>query len=272
VFVAVVVVALLVLAAVLAVGLVGAVMEFVVVCSLRDGTVRIRRYVGAHWRAGVSLFGFRLGLSLLVLALVVALVFGLVGTTGVTTSLESPGAVLGAALVAVPLVLVGVATYALIDGLTTFFVVPVMLVESCGVLGAWRRFGHTLWADPTEYLAFVGLTVVLTPIAGTAVGAVVGLFAVLVFGPVFALGFVGVVTDEPVVLAVTAVLGVLAALVVASLAALVRVPVLTYLRYYALFVLGDTDSDLDAIPERRRAVRAGGPDGTDEGETGTDPG
>jgi hypothetical protein len=31
--------------------------------------------------------------------------------------------------------------------------------------------------------------------------------------------------------------------------------VLTYLRYYALLVLGDTNDTFDLIPERRAAVR-----------------
>ena len=37
---------------------------------------------------------------------------------------------------------------------------------------------------------------------------------------------------------------------------LARVPVVAYLRYDALLVLGDIESDLDLIPERRAAVRA----------------
>jgi hypothetical protein len=55
---------------------------------------------------------------------------------------------------------------------------------------------------------------------------------------------------------------------VVAVAALVQVPVVTYFRYYALLVLGDTDADLDLIPERRRAVRAGsggGPSGEGSG-------
>jgi hypothetical protein len=35
----------------------------------------------------------------------------------------------------------------------------------------------------------------------------------------------------------------------------VQVPVQTYLRYYALLVLGDVESSFDIVPDRRAAVR-----------------
>ena len=40
-----------------------------------------------------------------------------------------------------------------------------------------------------------------------------------------------------------------------AVAALVQVPIVVYLRYYALFVLGDTEPDFDVITERRNSVR-----------------
>jgi len=53
---------------------------------------------------------------------------------------------------------------------------------------------------------------------------------------------------------------VLFALALVVLWALVQVPVVTYLRYYALLVLGDIEPAFDIIPERREAARGvGGP-------------
>lgn len=45
-----------------------------------------------------------------------------------------------------------------------------------------------------------------------------------------------------------------------ALGAMIPAPVQTYLRSYALFVLGDTNDTFDAILERRRAVRASAAD------------
>jgi hypothetical protein len=263
----------------LALGFVGSVMEFVLVASLREEDVRVRRYVSEHWRAGARLFGFRIVLSLLAAALVVLPVLALLFATGGPAAVEGPGSVVGLALLAVPLaVLVGLAL-SLVGGFTTFFVVPVMLLEGRGVLAGWRRFYGALRAEPREYLAFAVVTLVLTLVLGTAVGAVIGVLAVVVLGPLAIVGFAGALSVAaldpgaigpaalPALLGI-AVVALAAFLLVLCLAAVVRVPVVTYLRYYALFLLGDTDRELDLVPERRRAVRAGsggGPSGEGSG-------
>lgn len=242
-------------------GFVGSVMEFVLVRSLREEEIHVRRYFGEHWRAGTRLFVFRTALTLLGVALVALPILALVFATGGFASVGGPGRVFGLVLLAIPLVVIVGIVLALIDGFTTFFVVPVMLLEGDGVLASWRRFYATLRAQWKEYLAFAVLTLVLTTVLGTGVGFVVGIVALLVFGPLALFGLVGVVTGGgavslPVLVAL-GVVGLFALLVVLSVAALVQVPVVTYLRYYALFVLGDTDADLDLVSERRRAVRAG---------------
>jgi preprotein translocase subunit Sss1 len=252
-------------------GFLGSVMEFVLVRSLREEEVHVRRYVGEHWRAGARLFGFRIVLvllgGLLVTLPLLALLFGVVGSGG----FDGPGRILGLVLVLVPLALLVAVAFSLVNGFTTFFVVPVMLLEGSGVLASWRRFYRTLRSEWKEYIAFAVLTFVLTLVLGTMVGFVVGIVALLVFGPLVLLGFAGVAgtgvfgfgggaASLPVLVALGLV-GLLALLLVLFVAALVRVPVVTYLRYYALLVLGDTDGDLDLVPERRRAIRTGG--GTD---------
>jgi hypothetical protein len=260
----------------LALGFVGSVMEFVLVRSLREEEVHVRRYFREHWRAGVRLFGFRLGLALLGAALVAVPVLALVFGTGGPGAIDGPGRVLGLVLLLVPLLFLVGLVFSLVNGFTTFFVVPVMLLEGGGVLAAWRRFYGTLRAEWKEYLAFAVVTFVLTLVVAVAVGFVVGIVALLVVGPLALLGLAGAVTAGafgpgglgavalPVLLAAAA-LGLLAFLLVAAVAALVQVPVVTYFRYYALLVLGDTDADLDLIPERRRRIRAGSDDARDGG-------
>jgi hypothetical protein len=54
------------------------------------------------------------------------------------------------------------------------------------------------------------------------------------------------------------ILGAAGALFVVSVVTLwlfVQVPVVTYLRYYALLVLGDVEAPLDLVSDRRTAVR-----------------
>ena len=258
----------------IAFAVVGSVMEFVFVASLREGDVTVRRYFGRYWAKGLRLLGFRIGLVLLTLAVVA------IPVVAVSVAFfDADTGVGGAAvplLLLVPLLLVFVLLAVLVYGFTTVFVVPIMLFEDRGVLSAWRRFWSVLTAQWKQYLAYVVLELVLS----IAVGVAVGLFTALVFVvlaiPFGALGALTVFADGGLAdlsLAAIALLGV-GALVFALLAflltALVQVPVLTYFRYYALFVLGDTDETLDLVPERRRRVREAerrDPPSTDDSST-----
>ena len=249
------VVALLVALA-LGFALVGAVMEFVFVESLRRETVRIRDDWRTHWRRGARLFGFRLALGLATLA-VVALVVG-VAVAPALLGIAPVGTIL-LLLVAVPVALVVAVAGAVAGGFTTTFVVPTMILEERGVLAAWRRFWPTLRGQWKQYAAYAvvvfglriaaGLLATLaTLLAGLALAIPLGLVALLglaLTGPVAPVGW-GLVG--------LAVLAFVLALFVLSL--LVAVPIQTALRYYGLFVLGDTDASLDVVPDQRRAVRA----------------
>jgi hypothetical protein len=247
------VVVAVVVALVLGFAFVGAVMEFVFVEALRRETVRIRAYWRAHWRRGARLFGFRLLLGLVTLAVLAAVV----GVAVAPLLLGVPAGIL-LLLIAIPIALVVALVGAVAGGFTTTFVVPTMLLEERGVLSAWRRFWPTLREQWKQYAAYAAvvfglriaaglLATVATILAGVALAIPLGLLGLLGFaltGPVPPVGW-GVV----VVAAVLFVLG----LVAVSL--LVAVPVQTALRYYGLFVLGDTDASLDVVPDQRRAVR-----------------
>jgi len=241
-------------------GLVASVMEFVLVASLREQGVHIRRYGREYLGAGFRLFGFRILTTAAGLAAVAGVAL-LVGPPGPVTGWTGPQ-LLDVALVAVPLLVVVLPLVALVNGLTTDFVVPVMVLEGQTVLGGWRRFWPTLRSNLVQYGAYLLLKFVLTIavsiVGATAagVGAVVLAIPFLLAGAVvfFAAGasLAGLSTGVAVVLIV---LGLLYALSVAVLMAFIQVPLQTYLRYYALLVLGDTEEALDLIPDQRAAAR-----------------
>lgn len=251
--------------------LVGAIMEFVFVRSLRDQAVSIRAYWREHWRAGVRLFVFRTIVGLFVLASMAAVVLPIVLDFIGLTSLTG-GIVLLWLVVGIPIVLVITLLASLVHGFTTVFVVPIMLLEDCGVLAGWRRLWASIRADPMEYLAYVGMRFLLGLGAGVILGA--GTFAVLIallvpFAVLFAIALavfaaVGGIVGGAVLVLVGG------AFVLAFIAAtaLVAMPVKAYLRYYALLVLGDIDADLDLISEQRDAVRD--PDDDTGGDGGAD--
>ena len=253
----------------LAVLLVGSVMEFVLIESLRNETVTLRAYWGRRWRQGLRLFGFRL---------LIGLVF--VGSTAVVAALIlipsaagiGPGAGGGVsvatAILLLPLIVVlGVVT-GLIDGLTTVFAVPVMVHENRTVLGAWRRLWPTITANLWQYLGYVVVSVVLNVVVGVLAALAVGVGAVVLlipFGLLAAIGVLVATAVEPLGIGVVALAALLFGVSLLAVAALVQVPFVVYLRYYALLVLGDIEESLDLIADRREAVRAA------DGAGGTEP-
>ena len=243
----------------LAFALVGSILEFVFVESLRSGEVRLRAYWGRRWRQGVRLFGFRLlvGLSVGAVALLLTAP-ALLAAQGGTPFPDALGVLLLLLLLPVGLVL-GL-TAGIISSLTTGFVVPIMMVADCGVLDGWRRLWPTITAQPLQYLAFLLVGFGLSVVGGVAAGLVLAVVAVVLLLPFGLLGAVGVgllLLVQPVGLAALALVAAAFALTLLAVSVLVQVPIQTYLRYYALLVLGDVAPSFDLVPDRRAAVRAG---------------
>lgn len=245
--------ALLVLLVWLAFSLVGAIFEFTLLESLRSGEVHVRRYTKRNFGRGLRLFGFRIVLGLAALLIVGLPLLAVFLSTSDSISLALLGLVV---LFAIPVFL----AYAVISRFTTVFVAPTMLQEDAGVIAAWKRFWPTLTANWTEYLVYLLLVWVLQMVIG---------FATSILLLVLLIPFAIVI----IVLMFIPLLNLLVLLVAIPLfillAMLVQVPIVTYLRYYALLVLGDTDADLDLIPDQRAAVRRDGPSdvaGPDRGQ------
>jgi len=234
-------------------GFIGAVMEFVFVESLRRERVSIREYWGARWRQGVRLFGFRLVVGLLSLAVAGGAIVAALWPLFAGGQFSIP-----VLLLAIGVALVVAMGSGLLTGFTTQFVVPVMVAEDRTVLGAWKRFWPTMTGQWKEYLAYAVLRIVLSIAVGILVGVVTMIGVVVLAIPLVMVGIAG-----GVLLSVSDIVGGAVLLFVAALffvaviflSLLVAVPIQTYLRYYALLVLGDTEEAFDLVAERRRAIR-----------------
>ncbi|MFD1526355.1 DUF7544 domain-containing protein, partial [Halolamina salina] len=161
-------------------------------------------------------------------------------------------------LLAIGVALVVAVGSGLLTGFTTQFVVPVMVAEDRTVLGAWKRFWPTMVGQWKEYLAYAALRIVLSIAVGILVGVVTGIGTVVLAIPLVAIGVAGAAllsVSEIVGGAVLLLVVVLFLAAIVALSLVVAVPVQTYLRYYALLVLGDTEDAFDLVAERRRAIR-----------------
>ena len=241
---------------------VGAVMEFVLLDALRTNDVRLRRYFRTRFGKGVRLFGFRLGVGLLLVLVIGALV---VGGIMLTDNGAGPGlgAILGALVVAVPLFVVLTAIGAVTLGLTTEFVAPVMIVEDLGVFAGWRRFWPILTAHWKQYGLYLVLRLILSIAVGiaAAIATAIAVVALLIsFGIVGAIAAVALGGFEALVssivgIAIVAVLGVVFVVSAIAVVLVVRILVVTYFRCYALSVLGDIEPAFDLLGRLRDGNR-----------------
>lgn len=240
--------------------LVGSVMEFVFVESLRRQRVRIRRYADQHLGRALRLFGFRIALGLLVVVPAGGIVLGVLSAVS-----GEPRVSLGLLAVFVPLLILLGMLVAAVDVFTTHFVVPVMIARNVGVLAGWRRFWPTLTREWKQYGVYALVRVGLAVVIGVLASVVGGIVAAVLFAPLVVAGVVGApalggseaLFSNPLALAlaIAALVGYL--LTLGAALAVVFVPVQTYVRYHALVVLGDTNREFDLIPELRREIRGG---------------
>ncbi|KDE59829.1 hypothetical protein EL22_16750 [Halostagnicola sp. A56] len=236
-----------------------AILEFVFIESLRSEEVHVRRYFLENVGRGFRLFVFRVVLN----AIPVAIAGGLLyyQFTGGDVLDQLTGATLWGALAAG---IVFVLAYSIILGFTAKFVAPIMLLEDRGVLSAWSRFWATFkanWAEYVVYLVLAWIIMLVITITAWFVIAIAGFilaipFAILAFVLFVLLADLGVIGG--IVFTVFMIGAFLAFLLLLSV---IWTPITVYFRYYALLLLGDTNDDLDLIPDLRGALR-GTPVGT----------
>lgn len=236
--------------------LIGSVMEFVFVESIRTERVTVRETWSERWRQGVRLFGFRLGLGLLFGGIVAVL--GLFIMSPIVRGPTGTGLSIVLIILLLPIALAFGLGGALVNTFTTLFVVPIMLMNDCGVLSGWRPLWASIKGNPWQYAAFALVGFLLFIAAGIIVGIVVLIPAFILLLPVAPIAIAGfsLVHSVPIL---GALLLIVAAIVygvgLLAIAAIVQVPVLGFIRYYAMLVLGDIEPDLDAIPDIRASIR-----------------
>lgn len=228
------------------------VFEFAYLESLRSDAVRIREYTSRFTGEGTRLFAFRL-------------LFGLFGAlvVGTFALLAIGPAVLGGEprllfifVLLAPVFLVGSIVAGIVYVFTTAFVAPIMLLEDRGVISGWRRLWGVMQGNWLQFGVFVLVGIFVMIGVGIAVGIVVAILAVVIAIPFGIAFFAAVSLGIPALnWLLLVVLGIPFALLMLAVVAVVQVPVQTYLRYWALLILGDVDPELDLIPEQRAAIR-----------------
>ncbi|PSP94703.1 hypothetical protein BRC91_04855 [Halobacteriales archaeon QS_4_62_28] len=254
--VAIVVLLALVLLVALALFFLSPIMEFVFVQSLFEEQVHVRRYFSQNVGNGLRLLAFQLVITLVGLVLFGGLFLLVVLLLGSGTDLGAAAA--GLFVFAIPLFFLYAIVAGTIQGFTRVFVVPIMLAEDRGLLSAWGRLWNALTGNIGEFLVYLVVSVVLGIGIGI-VGSFASLFALLIIGiplGAVAFGVFAIAGGGVVSIAAIAVLGLLFLALFLLVVNLVQAPLQSFLRYYAMLVLGAIDPDLDPIPEIRASVES----------------
>lgn len=234
--------------AVLSAALVGAVAEYVLVDLLRTDEIHVRRYARDRLGHGGRLFVFRFAAT--------AILFAFAGAAGyaLVTAPVSAGFV---ALFAVLGVLVSLA-----NGFTTDFVVPVVVVRDCKLLGGWRVVARLVARRPRSFAGYAVVRVVanvaVAVVATVAAGLVAALFALPLAVSSYALGltsggFDALIASAAGFVLLIVVVVVYLALVLASVAVLVQLPVRLFFRSWSLYFLGEVDEEYALLDEPETA-------------------
>ena len=234
--------AALALAVVGVLGYIAAIADFVFVASLRSGRLPVRSYAKANLRRAGGLLAFRAAIALGAIAIVAGVVAATVGLPPSSTMEPSHGETLligvAAAVAAIGWLTVGT--------LTNAFVVPIMQYEHRGPLSAWLRFGRATAGHWAAVAVFLLVAVVISTVVG--VGLFMLSFVIWIVGGLLLAGGGALVVEnapavEPLVVAVL----VATFLGYRYAVAVLRAPVRSYLRYYALLLLGDAEPALAMI-------------------------
>ncbi|MFB6223810.1 MAG: hypothetical protein ABEH86_09100 [Haloarcula sp.] len=247
----------LILLLILGYGILSNFMEFVLTQSLIDREIHVRRYFSTHVGNGIQLLLFRVALSIIWLILIVAVVMAIFF---LVLGGEAANITASAVFTSMGGIIVGFAFLAVINGIvsgfTTVFVVPLMTADDDGVISGWKRLWGSMTGAPKQYLAYLFFSFILQIGVGI-VGAILAIISFIVIGIPF--GLVAVVLylvlQGTAGLVAAGSIGVLGLLVFTVVGVLIQVPLTTFLRYYAMLVMGDIDADLDPIPEVRSGIR-----------------
>ncbi len=214
--------------------LIDSVFEFIYYQSLLDKEVAIRKNFRKHIYRGLRYFGFRLTAAVIILA-------GLLAALAPMQAAPALGAML------VFTWLVALLIFSIFMGLTHNFVLLKMMETGEGVIASWRLLLEDLrgqWKQVAVYL----VARFFIKVAGGLITLVWAVITLLVFGIVFFIpGALAYFLWPPLAIPVV----VTAILVWLVAAAAVRVPVQTYIYYYAILVYHDLTSAPEA--EKHRA-------------------
>jgi hypothetical protein len=226
----------------------GCVFRFVLFDAVLTGRHRLREGFGRWQHHGTRLFWWSLGYFLIMMSGVgiaaLVIVMGVRGMkAGAGTSIL--GIVLGVLAILVLLV-IGLTVFVL----TKDFVIPIMAFEGSSTTEAWGKLWRMIKEKPVDYLAYIGMKIVLTVGAGiiSGIASVAIIVVMLIIGVIVGL-FVAATHPSwnPATIALAVVAGLVALLFVFFFMGMIAAPFATFFQAYAIYFFGRRFRPLEMV-------------------------
>jgi len=220
-------------------------LQFIFVDCLSTNTILLTRTIRLRWGKGLRLVGFYLLLLLIIIISMICLTLTILvpGMQNEHFDLARFMILIIETLLALLVVLIPVWVIAI---LTADFVVPVMIVDDCGIFAGWKRMINLFsgrWMDAGIY---TGLKILLIFISGMILGVIIFIISI----PLGLLDTVASVGSgiTPILNPTGIIVIGVGTVAMILLSLLLLVPVITFFRYYSLVVLRDLDPTYNLLP------------------------
>lgn len=192
---------------------------------------------------GIRLLGFYLA-TIVLMGLLAFLLILIIAVPVLSENPDNPAQFLSALVMTLLALLVLILPVWIATLITTDFVVPVMIVRSCGIIRGWKIIFRELSGRWDEAAVYLGVKIIINIVTGV----VLGLLMVLISG-LFNLSSLALVPglSEGMQVVPTELIGPF--LMIGMITLVVMTPVVTFLRYYALIFLEKISTSYSLLPD-----------------------
>ena len=214
---------------------VSSVSRFMLFDAVTTGRYRLRE-TWSRWHShGLRWFGFKLVFILITGGAALLLLLPFIGSI-VAAKRAGAGAMLGAVLVIVPVLLIGALIASVFFVLAKDFAVPIVALENEGVFRAFGRVLRMARARVGEFAAYIGVKILLTIAYSIALSIAIFVIAIAVLIPTViiavAAGVSGALFKDPVLLAIVGTVAILGIFLLLFVIACLFAPAIFFFQAY----------------------------------------
>lgn len=225
------------------------IMEFTLIESIKNQKVKIKQYTSQNISKGIQLSIIRIALSLLSLLLIIST------ATLIISSILTNNITLIHNIILVPLLLITLIIISVLNDFNTKFIVPIMIKKDLNIANAWKKLTRTVKSNHKEYLIYIFINFflsILTSIISSLAFIITMLILLIPLGILAMISFFIISQNTILGIIFFSITAIISFITLISISLVIKIPIIVYLRYFAILVLGDIETKLDIIPDQRK--------------------